>query len=109
LIVVEFCEGQILLEKLPQKKGDNTMSISAKRLKEIQSIADSAIDTSDIPELDNNFWESAKMVKPITKKAISIRIDNDVLDWFKSQEKSYHSLINAVLRSYVNHQQKKTE
>ena len=60
------------------------MSISAKRLKEIQNIPDAAIDTSDIPELDDNFWENAKMVKPITKKAISIRIDDDVLDWFKS-------------------------
>jgi uncharacterized protein (DUF4415 family) len=85
------------------------MSISAKRLKEIQNIPDSAIDTSDIPELDDNFWENTKMVKPITKKAISIRIDDDVLDWFKSQGKSYQSLINTVLRSYANHQQKKTE
>jgi uncharacterized protein (DUF4415 family) len=49
------------------------------------------------------------MVKPITKKAISIRIDDDVLDWFKSQGKSYQSLINTVLRSYANHQQKKTQ
>jgi uncharacterized protein (DUF4415 family) len=85
------------------------MSISAKRLKEIQNIPDSAIDTSDISELGDDFWKNAKMVRPITKKAISIRIDDDVLDWFKSQGKSYQSLINTVLRSYVNHQQKKTE
>ena len=85
------------------------MNISEKRLKELQNIPDSAIDTSDIPELDDNFWKNAKMVKPITKKAISIRIDDDVLDWFKSQGKGYQSLINTVLRSYVNHQQKKTE
>ncbi len=85
------------------------MSISDKRLKELQNIPDSAIDTSDIPELDDKFWENAKMVKPIAKKAISIRIDDDVLDWFKSQGKGYQSLINSVLRSYVNHQQKKTE
>ena len=85
------------------------MSISDKRLKQLQNIPDSAIDTSDIAELDNKFWENAKMVKPITKKAISIRIDDDVLDWFKSQGKGYQSLINAILRSYVNHQQKKTD
>ena len=85
------------------------MNISEKRLKELQNIPDSAIDTSDIPELDDNFWKNAKMVQPINKKAISIRIDDDVLDWFKSQGKGYQSLINTVLRSYVNHQQKKTE
>ncbi len=83
------------------------MSISDERLKELQNIPDSAIDTSDIPELDDRFWEQAKMVKPLKKKAISVRIDADVLDWFKSQGKGYQSLINTVLRSYVNHQQQK--
>ncbi len=85
------------------------MNISRKRLEDIQNIPDSAIDTSDIPELDDGFWENAKMVKPNTKKAISIRLDTDVLDWFKSQGKGYQSLINNVLRSYVNHQQNKAE
>jgi uncharacterized protein (DUF4415 family) len=85
------------------------MSISDKRLKEIQNIPDSAIDTSDIPELDDLFWENAKMVKPSHKKAISIRIDDETLDWFKSQGKGYQSLINTVLPSYVHHQQKKSE
>ncbi len=84
------------------------MSISRKRLEEIQNIPDSAIDTSDIPELDDNFWQTAKMVTPITKKAVSIRLDSDVLDWFKSQGKGYQSIINNVLRTYVNHQQNKT-
>ncbi len=80
------------------------MSISKKRLEEIQNISDSAINTSDIPELDERFWENAQMVKPITKKAISIRLDSDVLDWFKKQGKGYQSIINTVLRSYINHQ-----
>ena len=82
------------------------MSISPKRLKEIQNIPDSEIDTSDIPELDDHFWENAKMVKPIAKKVISIRLDSDVLDWFQQQGKGYQSMINTVLRSYMNHQQK---
>jgi len=94
-------------ENKNRQKGDNIMSISPKRLEEIQNIPDSAIDTSDIPELDGHFWENAKMVKPITKKAISIRLDSDILDWFKSQGKGYQSIINNVLRSYVNHQQNK--
>jgi uncharacterized protein (DUF4415 family) len=45
------------------------------------------------------------MVKPITKKAISIRLDSDVLEWFKHQGKGYQSMINTVLRSYINHQE----
>ena len=82
------------------------MSISRKRLEEIENIPDEDIDTSDIPELDDRFWETAKMVTPISKKAVSIRLDSDILDWFKGQGQGYQSVINKVLRSYVNHQQK---
>jgi len=84
------------------------MSISQNRLEEILNIPDDAIDTSDIPELDDRFWENAKIVTPITKKAVSIRLDSDVLDWFKDQGKGYQSIINNVLRTYVHHQQNKT-
>ncbi|MEB3310417.1 MAG: BrnA antitoxin family protein [Snowella sp.] len=82
------------------------MTISDERLKEIENIPDSAIDTSDIPELDEHFWANAKMVRPIAKKAISIRIDEDILDWFKNKGKNYQTMINTVLRSYVEHHQK---
>jgi len=84
------------------------MSISQNRLEEILNIPDDAIDTSDIPELDDRFWESAKIVTPIIKKAVSIRLDSDVLEWFKDQGKGYQSIINNVLRTYVHHQQNKT-
>ncbi|WP_013324442.1 BrnA antitoxin family protein [Gloeothece verrucosa] len=85
------------------------MNTRAKRLQEIKNIPDESIDTSDIPELDDQFWENAKLVKPITKKAISLRVDSDVLEWFKNQGKGYQSLMNSVLRSYVEHQINKKE
>jgi hypothetical protein len=43
------------------------MTISSQRLEELNNMPDSAIDTSDIPELDENFWDNAKMVSPMTK------------------------------------------
>jgi uncharacterized protein (DUF4415 family) len=85
------------------------MTISPKRLEELENIPESAIDTSDIPELDESFWETAKLVQPMTKQAISLRVDRDVLDWFKSQGKGYQSLMNAVLRSYVEHHLKNSQ
>ncbi len=85
------------------------MTISPKRLEELKNIPENDIDTSDIPELDASFWEKAKLVKPLTKQAISLRVDSDVLDWFKSQGKGYQSLMNAVLRSYVEHQVKSSQ
>ena len=85
------------------------MTISPKRLEELENIPESAIDTSDISELDASFWSQTNQVKPLTKQAISLRVDSDVLDWFKSQGKGYQSLMNAVLRSYVEHHVKSSE
>jgi len=85
------------------------MTISPKRLEELKNIPENAIDISDIPELDASFWEKAELVKPLTKQAISLRVDSDVLDWFKSQGKGYKSLMNAVLRSYVEYHVKSSQ
>jgi uncharacterized protein (DUF4415 family) len=89
------------LEKQNIKREVRIMNISKKRLKGLKAIKDSAIDTTDVPELNARFWRSAKLELPRAKKAISIRLDPDVLDWFKSQGKGYQSIMNAVLRSFV--------
>lgn len=51
---------------------------------------------------DEAFWENARVVVPESKEAISIRLDKDVLEFFRGQRKrGYQTLINAVLRSYM--------
>jgi len=77
------------------------MPISKKRLEEIAAIPDSEIDYSDIAELGPEFWKNARVIFPKPKKAVTIRIDGDVLDWFRKGGKGYQSRINAVLRSYM--------
>ncbi len=64
------------------------------------NMSDKDIDISDIPELDEDFWKNAKVVVPPHKKAISLRVDEDMLEWFREQGRGYQSLMNAVLRSY---------
>ena len=64
------------------------------------NMSDEDIDCSDIPELTAEFWKDAKLVMPEEKKQLTIRLDNDVLEWFKSQGKGYQTRINTVLRSY---------
>ncbi|MEE3626304.1 BrnA antitoxin family protein [Nitrospirillum sp. BR 11752] len=70
---------------------------------ELQALAerpDSEIDTSDIPELTEEFWKNAvrgRFYKP-TKTSTTVRIDSDVLAWLRSQGKGYQSRINAILR-----------
>lgn len=78
------------------------MNISKNRLNKIRKISDSDLDYSDIPELSKEFWDSAKVVDPAKKVPISLRLDEDVVRWFKKTGKGYQSRINAVLSSYVN-------
>ncbi len=60
---------------------------------------------SNIPELGKDFWEKAAVQIPRLKKAVSIRLDDDLLDWFKQQGPGYQTKINAVLKSYMKMQQ----
>lgn len=85
------------------------MAISKKRLDEINALPDDRIDTSDIAEVGDDFFETAKLIMPTgaTKTPISMRVDDDVLDWFKSQGKGHLSRMNAVLRAYYQAQQPK--
>jgi uncharacterized protein (DUF4415 family) len=52
-------------------------------------------------------WSDAVLVIPPKKKAISIRVDEDVLDYFKEEGAGYQRRINAVLRSYMDQKRKK--
>jgi uncharacterized protein (DUF4415 family) len=54
---------------------------------------------ADYNEID---WSRTELVVPPKKKAISIRVDEDVLDYFKKQGDGYQRRINAVLRSFMN-------
>ncbi len=67
----------------------------------IDGMSDTDIDYSDIPELDETFWKKAKLVVPKKKERLSMRIDSDVLAWFKSKGKGYQTTINAVLKAYT--------
>jgi uncharacterized protein (DUF4415 family) len=52
-------------------------------------------------------WSKAALVIPPKKKAISIRVDEDVLDYFKNEGTGYQRRMNAVLRSYMQQKRKK--
>jgi uncharacterized protein (DUF4415 family) len=51
-------------------------------------------------------WSDAVLVMPVRKKAISIRVDEDVLAFFKGEGDGYQGRINAVLRSYMQQKSK---
>jgi uncharacterized protein (DUF4415 family)/uncharacterized DUF497 family protein len=55
----------------------------------------------ELAELPAEFWDEGELVVPAPKQAISIRVDEDVLDWFKQSGPRYQTRMNAVLRSYM--------
>jgi uncharacterized protein (DUF4415 family) len=57
------------------------------------------------PELANlppDFWDEAVLVVPEPKVPISLRVDRDVLEWFRETGPRYQSRMNAVLRAYMD-------
>ncbi len=70
------------------------------RLKALAAMPDDRIDYSDIPSRPDAVWIRA-VDFPHGKKQISLRIDEDVLDFFRNTGRRYQTRINAVLRSYV--------
>jgi uncharacterized protein (DUF4415 family) len=77
------------------------MTISRRRLKDIEAIRDEDIDYSDIPETDAAFWANAELRMPQAKKGVYLRLDQDVLEWLKAQGPGYQTRINAILRAYM--------
>lgn len=73
----------------------------------IDAMKDEDIDYSDIPETDEQFWATAKLIQP-AKKPVSLRLDQDIINWFKHQKVRYQTLMNQVLRQYMNAQKRKT-
>ena len=71
-----------------------------------EEVEASTANDPDWEEFRDINWSDAVLVLPVKKKAISIRVDVDVLDYFKSQGEGYQGRINAVLRSYMQHKAK---
>jgi uncharacterized protein (DUF4415 family) len=67
----------------------------------IKSMKDKDVDFSDIPELDDDFFEEAGLWSSGKKKQITIRLDPDIVDFYKKEGPGYQSRINKVLRRYM--------
>jgi uncharacterized protein (DUF4415 family) len=62
---------------------------------------------ADAPEAESlgaEFWKSAQVVIPNGKTSVHLRLDSDVVDWFRARGKGHLTRMNAVLRAYVQAQ-----
>jgi len=58
----------------------------------------------ELADLPADFWDDAELVLPEPKQAVSLRLDREVLEWFRRGGPRYQTRMNAVLRAYVEHQ-----
>ena len=87
-------------------KYNMTEADMADQIARLVAMPDSDIDTDDIPEAPAGNWALAKrpgLYKPL-KKPVTLRLDADVVSWFKDHTKSggYQTEINRVLRRYAH-------
>lgn len=81
-------------------------------LNKLRKVTDEEINASirNDPDWSEDWdWGDAVLIIPPRKKAISIRVDEDVLDYFKAKGTGYQRRMNAVLRSYVEQKKKREQ
>lgn len=94
-------ESNIVKQTLDLKLRPVLSDAQKARLDAVAAMPDERIDYSDAPSLPDAVWMKAATELPHAKQQITLRIDAEVLDFFKHTGKRYQSRINAVLRSYV--------
>jgi uncharacterized protein (DUF4415 family) len=72
----------------------------------LDTMTDQEIDLSDCPEITPEQFAKAVVRQGLpvnkNKSQVTLRIDSDVLQWFKSQGKGYQTQINSLLRAYMD-------
>jgi len=78
----------------------------SKEIRRLAEMADEDIDTSELPEVDD-FSDAVRgrFYRPV-KRQITLRLDADLLAWFRSQGGKYQTRINAALREYMDSHRK---
>ncbi|OLF71436.1 3-oxoacyl-ACP synthase [Maricaulis sp. W15] len=88
------------------RKKLSDIHVSEARIAEIENMPDEDIDYSDIPELDEAWFARAEFRMPVTKKQVTLRLDDDIIAFFKESGKGYQTRMNAVLRAFVDAKKK---
>jgi uncharacterized protein (DUF4415 family) len=100
-----------LLGEADEGSDSDIRSYSVEELDEARKRGEFVPTRSDAEEieLDDSFWAHARVIPPLfpRKASVHLRLDQDVLDWFKAQGKGHLTRMNAVLKAYVYAQMNK--
>jgi len=90
------------------KISDMKKNAASKKLgtdfKRLDAMTDKDIDFSEIPEITPEMFAKGMVrrgLKPIYKRQMTLRLDSDVIEWFKRQGRGYQTRMNALLRAYM--------
>ncbi|MBL8253167.1 MAG: BrnA antitoxin family protein [Candidatus Competibacter sp.] len=86
-----------------RKPGTDWEALNRLSAADIRAGIDSDPDTR---ATDENFWKDAQVVFPKPKRPVTLRLDADLLEWFR-RESGYQTRINAILRAYMDAQKPK--
>jgi uncharacterized protein (DUF4415 family) len=97
-------QGRITRRFLGDTKGDRTDWARVDALTDADIERAIAADPDAAPILGAEFWKHAVLVPPPARKsAVSLRLDSDVLEFFRASGRGYQTRINSVLRTFVLH------
>jgi uncharacterized protein (DUF4415 family) len=100
----KFSAAELEARRARGECGSDLGRVRAKSAEELER------DIADDPDFRNeaeDWYKAAEAVMPRPKKLLSLRLDDDVIDWFKQQGPGYQTRINAVLRAFVQRAEKK--
>ncbi|HYL60250.1 MAG TPA: BrnA antitoxin family protein [Candidatus Acidoferrales bacterium] len=93
---------RVSLSELPLPDQTDWKRVHALTDREIEAAI--ASDPDAAPLLDEEWFRTAELLTPQRKVPVSMRVDREVLDWFKRRGRGHLSRMHSVLRAYVNAQ-----
>ena len=91
------------MAELPSRRTESLTDLAAVRAKSEQELESDIAADLDFASVPSDWHAAAEAALPIPKKLLSLRLDTDVIDWFKQSGPGYQTRINAVLRAFVKH------
>jgi uncharacterized protein (DUF4415 family) len=88
-------------------RGESETDWARVRAKSKDQLERDIADDPDYKDVPDDWYKNATLVIPTSKKMLSLRLDSDILEWFKQQGPGYQTRINAVLRAYAEQAKKR--
>jgi len=102
--IVRYTADELRARRARSESQTDWARVHAKTEEELERDIASDPDWKDVPR---DWYLHAQAVMPVPKKALSLRLDQELVDWFKQQGPGYQTRINAVLRAYVEQTKKR--